>query len=117
VIAPLVGTPFLPPLDGAILLLEDVGEASYRIDRLLTHLSLAGLLGKLAGIALGDFAGCTPRNPDEPTVEEVLEERLGGLGIPVLSGLPIGHGKRNVPVLLGARATLDADRGELSFER
>jgi muramoyltetrapeptide carboxypeptidase len=117
VLAPLIGTPYLPPLDGVILLLEDVGEASYRIDRLLCHLTLAGVFKKVAAVALGDFVGCLPRSPDEPDVLAVLEERLGGLGIPVLAGLPIGHGKRNRAIPLGAVATLDADKRLLEFER
>lgn len=113
VIAPMIGSPYLPAFDGAILLLEDVGEATYRIDRLLTHLALAGVLGRVAGIALGDFAGCSPRNEREPTVEVVLAERLGDLGVPVLQGLPFGHGRKNLAVPLGATVELDAERGRL----
>lgn len=114
VIAPLLGTPYLPPLDGAILLLEDVGEATYRIDRLLTHLRLAGVLGRVAGVALGEFVGCAPRKEEEPTVEAVLIERLGDLGVPVLMGLPFGHGRKNLAVPLGARVELDCERGRLT---
>lgn len=113
VLAPLVGTPFLPSFDGAILLLEDVGEATYRIDRLLTHLRLAGLLSRVAGVALGDFAGCLPRREGEATIAEVVRDRLGDLGVPVLSGLPFGHGQRNLAVPLGARVRLDASARRL----
>jgi muramoyltetrapeptide carboxypeptidase len=115
VLAPLVGTPHLPPLGGAILLLEDVAESTYRIDRLLTGLRLAGLLGRVAGVALGDFWACRPRSDDEPEVGAVLAERLGDLGVPVLAGLPIGHGPRNRAVPLGARAVLDADARRLTI--
>lgn len=114
VIVPLLGTPYLPPLDGAILLLEDVGEATYRVDRLLTHLRLAGVLHRVAGVALGEFVGCAPRKDGEPTVEEVLAERLGDLGVPVLMGLPFGHGRKNLAVPLGARVELDCERGRLT---
>lgn len=109
VLAPLAGTPFFPPIAGAILLLEDIGEATYRIDRLLSGLRLTGALHQIKGVVLGDFVGCEPRNEREPKIEEVLADRLGDLGVPVLSGLPIGHGKRNVAVPLGARVRLDAD--------
>jgi len=113
VLVHMVGSKLLPSLEGAILLLEDVGEATYRIDRMLTHLKLAGLLAGLAGVAAGDFAGCLPRKDGEPEIDAVLEDRLGDLGIPVLTGLPFGHGRRNLAVPLGARATLDADRRRL----
>jgi muramoyltetrapeptide carboxypeptidase len=113
VIAPLVGSGFLPNFHRAIVVLEDVGEATYRIDRLLTQLRLSGLLGRAAGIATGEFAGCGPRNEREQTLQEVLSDRLGDLGIPVLTGLPFGHGRRNVSLPLGARARLDAGAGTL----
>jgi muramoyltetrapeptide carboxypeptidase len=109
VLAPLVGTPFLWVPEGAVLLLEDVGEAPYRLDRLLTHLRLAGVLDRVAAVALGAFHGCKRQRPDEPDALEVLAERLGGLGIPVLAGLPVGHGARNAALPLGAPVTLDAD--------
>ena len=115
VLASLVGTPhlFVPP--GSILLLEDVGEVPYRLDRMLTHLRLAGVFDRIAGIALGDFVNCHSTRPDQPKAAEVLSERLGNLGIPVLAGLPIGHGTRNLAVPLGARATLDASAHRLSL--
>lgn len=116
VIVPLVGTDLLFFPDDVILLLEDVGEAPYRIDRMLTHLHLAGLLGRTRGIVLGDFAGCASPRAGEQSIEEVLAERLGGLGVPVLAGLPFGHGARNHAVPLGARVTLDASAGVLRVE-
>ena len=76
----LVGTPFLPDVSGAILFFEDLGERPYRIDRLLTHLDLAGVFGAASGVIAGDFSGC--REPeatraDSPTAEDVLVDRLG----------------------------------------
>ncbi|MFJ3487364.1 LD-carboxypeptidase [Pseudomonas sp. NPDC090202] len=108
-----IGTPFMPDLEGAILLIEDVGELAYRVDRLLTHLLNCGVLQKLAGIAIGQFSepghGNNPIRPPD-----VLRERLGNLGIPLLGGLPIGHGDRNRSVALGCQALLDADNGTLT---
>ena len=103
-----VGTGDLPDLTGAVLLLEDVGEAPYRIDRMLTHLRRAGALRGLAGVAVGQFTGCTDGRA--VSAVEVLLERLGDLGVPVLGGLPIGH--RAVP--LGPLATLDVSAGTLT---
>ncbi len=113
VIAPLLGTPLLPPLGGAVLMLEDVGEATYRVDRLLTHLRGAGVFDQVAAVAVGDFVGCEPRNDDEPSIDAVLDDRLGDLSVPVLAGLPFGHGRRNLALPLGADASLDADRRTL----
>jgi muramoyltetrapeptide carboxypeptidase len=107
-----VSTPFMPDLNGAILLIEDVGEAAYRVDRMLTHLRNCGILQRLSGIAVGQFsepAGVS----GSVSLSDVLNERLGDLGIPVLGGLSIGHGDPNIAVPLGTLATLDADAGTL----
>ena len=110
----LLGTPHLPELRGAVLVLEDVGEAPYRIDRLLTHWRLSGALQQLAAIGFGRFTGCD--DPDSPTtVEQVLRERSTDLGIPVLAGLPVGHEPGNAALPLGVRARLDADAGQLTL--
>ncbi len=109
-----LGTPDFPDLTGAVLLLEEVQEPPYKIDRMLTHLRRAGVLRGLAGVAVGQFTGCA----DEWAVSivDVLGERLGDLGVPVLGGLPIGHGmgQRTVPV--GVPAILDAVTGTLTAE-
>jgi len=111
----LIGTPWMPSLDGTILVLEDVGEAPYRIDRMLTHWRTAGLLQNLAGIGLGHFRWI-PEDvlPGDLSLEEVLEDRLGDLGIPIVQGLPVGHGRPNKALPLGRRARLDAQTGTLS---
>lgn len=114
VLAALAGTPHAPPLEGAILFLEDVGEAPYRVDRMLTTLRDAGWLARVAGIALGTFSGAEPRE-DGRTVGEVLCDRLGDLGVPVLSGLGAGHVPDNLELPLGAPARLDAERGSITF--
>jgi len=114
----LLGTRWCPPLQGAVLLLEDVGEAPYRIDRMLTHWRLAGALQQLAGLAFGSFEGCDPADDDGRPgfgLEEVLRERVADLGIPVLADLPVGHGAVNAALPLGVRCRLDGDRGLLEL--
>ncbi|MEQ8275233.1 MAG: LD-carboxypeptidase [Deltaproteobacteria bacterium] len=108
VLTPLLGTPYLPPLDGAILVLEDVGEPPYRIDRQLTHLELAGVFDRVAGIAVGEFVNCRSPREGEQSIDEVLDERLGRWACPVVAGLPFGHGTVNLTLPLGAHARLDA---------
>jgi muramoyltetrapeptide carboxypeptidase len=100
-----VGTHDFPDLTGAILLIEDVDEAPYRVDRMLTQLRRAGVLAGLAGVAVGQFVNCTDRWSTD--VADVIGERLGDLGVPVLGGLPIGHGTDQLAVPLGVPATLD----------
>jgi len=92
VLTALAGTDWEPDFRNGIVALEDVGERPYRIDRMLTQLLQATNLRRAAGIALGDFTDCDPK-PGEPslTLREVLEDRLGGLGIPVWGGYPFGH--------------------------
>jgi muramoyltetrapeptide carboxypeptidase len=126
----LLGTTHLPDLRGAILVLEEVGEAPYRIDRLLTHWRLSGALGQLAGIGLGRFSDCDDPDADtDPdadreagdaarfTAEQVLRERTADLGIPVLANLPVGHEPGNAALPLGAWARLDAGGGRLELLR
>jgi len=117
VLAHLLGTPFAPRLDGAILLLEDAGEEGYRIDRLLAHLGGSGALARVAGVALGRFV--VPKRkrsfpPDRPFAE-ILADAFGSLGVPVVSHLPFGHvpGKRALP--LGAESVLDTRAGKLTI--
>lgn len=97
---------------GAILLVEDVTERPYRIDRMLTALRLGGHLQRASAIVVGDFDKCDP-GPDGVTVEEVLADRLGDLGVPVYAGAPFGHAATNAPFVVGARARLS--RGTLHF--
>lgn len=104
VLSALVGTPFLPSMAGAIVFLEDVNEAPYRVDRMLTSLRNAGVLSEVAGIALGAFTS----GPPDPAVEAVLAERLGDLGVPVALGLPSGHVDDNLELPLGAPVRIDA---------
>ncbi len=112
VLGALVGTGFEPPLDGALLLLEDIGERPYRLDRVLTSLRHAGWLDRVAGVVVGELTECRA-GPDGVEAEAVLRERLGGRSIPIAAGLPVGHGTRNEPLWLGRRHRLDAAKGTL----
>ena len=114
-ISRLVGTPWALPLEGAVLFLEEVGERPYRIDRQLTQLRLSGALDWLAGVILGDFVGCAERDGSAPDAEAVLAERLGGRGVPVVAGAPVGHGTRNRALPHGARVRVDAAAGTVEF--
>ena len=112
VLAALCGTPHAPPLDGAILLLEDVGEAPYRVDRMLTTLRAAGWLDRVAGVVLGRFTQCAP-GEDGRTVTDALRDRLGDLAVPVVAGLHAGHVADALALPLGAPARLDGECGTL----
>jgi muramoyltetrapeptide carboxypeptidase len=96
---------------GCILLLEDVGEDCYRLDRMLTQLLRSGALDGVAGIALGTWANCG--SPD--TIRRVMRDRLGGLGVPVSWDLGFGHAAPQSTVPLGVPAELDAGKGTLTF--
>jgi muramoyltetrapeptide carboxypeptidase len=93
--------------DGCVLLLEDVTECPYRIDRMLTSLEAGGHFAHVAAFVLGEFFRCDP-GPDGVRAEDVVRDRLARLGVPVVAGLPVGHGRRNEPVVFGARARVDA---------
>ncbi len=115
VLCALVGTPFQPPLTDSVLVLEDISERPYRIDRMLTTMIQAGCFAGVRAIVLGQFTDCGP-GPDGTTVEHVLIERLSPLGIPIVANAPVGHIDDNLPLLFGAQASLDADRGSVHFE-
>ncbi len=112
----LLGTPVQPQLDGIILALEDVTEAPYRIDRMLTQWRMSGAFKGVRGIALGRFSRCyPPKDIPSWTVEEVLRDRLSDLGLPIVSDLPFGHDGANAALPVGQPVQLDADKGTLSW--
>ena len=117
VLRSLVGTKFMPDLAGCVLALEEVGERPYRIDRTLTQLLTSGALRGVRGIAVGQLFGCeepATGNPDSPGAEAVVLERLGTLGVPVVTGFPFGHAPgRNAALPFGAMVRLDAEHGAL----
>jgi muramoyltetrapeptide carboxypeptidase len=111
----LLGTPIQSDLNGVILALEDVGEAPYRLDRMLTQWRLSGALSQVRGIAIGRFSQCEPPSGiPSYTVEQVLSDRLGDLSIPIVSHLPFGHDGCNAALPVGVMAELDGDKGILS---
>jgi muramoyltetrapeptide carboxypeptidase len=112
VLAATLGTPDFPDLTGAILLIEDVDEPPYKVDRMLTQLRRAGVLGRLAGMAVGQFVRCTDRWSTD--IAEVLDERLRDLAVPVLGGLPVGHGPDQLTVPVGVPALLDVPAATLT---
>ncbi|WP_233552578.1 S66 peptidase family protein [Jiangella rhizosphaerae] len=105
-----IGTPTgWPSAAGCIVLLEDVGEKAYRLDGFVTHLLRAGWFDGVAGIALGSWHDCEP-------VEELMLDRLGPLGVPIVTELGFGHGPSTITIPLGVPATLDADAGTLTLD-
>lgn len=103
ILSHLAGTRWFPPLDGAILFLEDVGERPYRLDRYLTQLRLAGLLDRVAGVAVGQLSGC---DDADARGLDVVREAVLDLGVPAIAGVEAGHEDRSFALPLGARATL-----------
>lgn len=114
VLTALVGTPYFPKLAEAVLLLEDIGERPYRIDRMLTTLMQAGALAEVRAVVLGQFTQCDPGR-DGVDALHVLSERLAELDVPIASGAPIGHIADNHVALLGAEVEVDTQRGFLRY--
>ncbi|MFF4754431.1 S66 peptidase family protein [Streptomyces sp. NPDC002514] len=108
-----LGTPFAPPVArGGLVLLEDVGESPYRVDRLLTQLLRAGRLDGVAGVGLGSWVKCGPYEE----LRAVFADRLGDLGVPVLEEIGFGHCDGALTVPFGVAAELDADAGTLTLD-
>jgi muramoyltetrapeptide carboxypeptidase len=107
----LLGTRFQPDFKGCILFLEDRGEAPYRVDRMLSQMKLAGCFNRLAGFILGTFEDCG--NTDD--IIRIAGDIFKDDKIPILAGLEVGHGKRNLAIPTGLNATLDADLKVLTF--
>ena len=104
-VAATIGTPYAIEPEGAILLLEDVNEAPYRVDRMLSQLRLAGVLDKVSGVVLGSF---TTKEPDEPAkIDAILREYFGGLKVPVIIGFPAGHAPANATLPHGGLVEID----------
>ena len=117
-VSSLVGTGYLPSFKDKILFLEDVGEAPYRMDRMLTQLLNAGLMEGVKGVAIGRCHDCSdnrtnPSGEYRQTVDDVFVERFGRLKIPMVMGLPFGHVSLNATLPVGVKAELDATKGDL----
>lgn len=113
VLGALAGTAWMPTTEGAVWLLEDVGETPYRVDRTLTQLRMAGAFRGARAVVLGAFTGCAPR-ADGTTVEATLRRGLEALGVPVWEGAPFGHGDVHRPWVQGAAVRI-TDDGTLHF--
>lgn len=110
-ISSLIGTPYMPNMKGAILFIEDTNEPLYRIDRMLNHLRLAGIIDDLAGLIAGNFTDCG----EAEEINRLLREVTHGKDIPVVDGLPVGHGTENKTIPMGILAELDTKEMRLSF--
>lgn len=114
VLSALVGTPYVPDFEGAILFLEDIDEAIYRLDRMLTQLALAGHLRQIGGFVFGHCTDCPPgKGHGSLTLEDVLRDHLAPLAIPAYTGAMFGHIERQFTLPIGAAVELDADAGTL----
>jgi muramoyltetrapeptide carboxypeptidase len=113
VLSTLVGTPYMPDMNGAILVLEDTNEAEYRIDRMLTQLALAGILGKISGFIFGQCTDCSApaSGYGNFSLSEILQQHIAPLGIPAFQGAYFGHIANQPFIPMGAEAELDADTG------
>jgi muramoyltetrapeptide carboxypeptidase len=111
-LASTLGSYDFPDLTGAILLIEEVGEPPYKVDRMLTQLRRSGALAGLAGVAVGQFVRCTDEWSTD--IADVLDDRLRDLAVPVLGGLPVGHGPDQLAVPLGVPAMLDVPAATLT---
>tara|TARA_Y100001968_G_C19315606_1_gene696501 strand:- start:295 stop:1173 length:879 start_codon:yes stop_codon:yes gene_type:complete len=115
----LIGTNHFPNLKGCNLILEDIGEDPYRIDRMLTQWRLAGELQKVGGIGLGSFKDCELAKDSEThktfKLKEILKDRLSDLNIPIIADLPVGHINGNAALPIGHASKLDGNKGLLSL--
>lgn len=107
----LLGTPFFPHAPGAILILEEVNEPPYKIDRMFTQLRLAGVFEDLAALLLGTFTDCGPLR----VIRDIVTEAVEGCRFPVLAGFPVGHEALNLPFPVGVFAQVDVAAGRLVF--
>ena len=114
-LAHLAGTPWAPRTKGRVLLLEEIGEEPYRIDRMLTQMRMAGMLEDLAGVLVGSLTGCRPRKGfgPSPSALDVVASFFMNAGIPVIAGLPIGHLAGKITVPLGFEARIDTAAGRI----
>ena len=112
VLTALAGSPYLPDFTGRILFLEDVAEAPYRIDRMLSTLKLMGALDRIAGLVFGECTDCDPGDGyGSLTLDEILDDHIKPLGIPAYRGAMIGHIRQQFIVPVGGKVEMDADAG------
>lgn len=115
-LAALCGSVYMPDLAGKIVFIEDIGEASYRIDRMLVQLIMAAGLKNAAGIIFGNFTNCGPEaGSADQTVSEVIHDHFGSMDIPVVTGYSIGHIDNQTTLAVGMQAEMEADTGIIRF--
>lgn len=114
-LATLCGTPYMPDMSGAILLIEEIGEEAYRVDRLLSQVWNSGILSDIGGLAFGAFTGTDPKriSIDPLPIEEVFAEYVRRADVPTISGVPYGHIGSKLTLPVGVRARIDGDAGAL----
>ncbi|RMD93620.1 MAG: LD-carboxypeptidase [Calditrichaeota bacterium] len=114
----LLGTPYVPDFDNAILFLEDIGEEPYKIDRYLTQLKLAGILHRIGGLILGKFEDCKPSSRTAPslTLERIIEDITADLPIPVVTDFPYGHVDIKFTMPVGGKVLIDSEENKVEFE-
>jgi muramoyltetrapeptide carboxypeptidase len=115
----LLGTPYELDLSGSIVMIEDVALKSIDFDIMFWQMRLAGRFDNIAGVVVSELHGCGKPDPDviaDRSIEDVLEEHLGALGVPVIYGLPLGHGTHLASIPFGVNATLDADARTLTID-
>lgn len=113
-----LGTPYEIDLKGRLLFVEEIGEQPYRIDRMLSHLSLSGKLAEAEGIILGDFKGCNPRPGREGlslSLEEVIGDIIGSIGKPCIANVQAGHCRPMLTIPFGVNVRLDGYKGQLTI--
>jgi len=116
VLSGIVGSPYVPDLNGAILFIEDVGETLYRVDRMMTQLKLAGLFDNLAGFIFGQCPNCLPdASYGSLTLEEIIQDHIQPLGIPAWTGAMIGHVETIVTLPIGGEVEIDATAGTIEM--
>jgi muramoyltetrapeptide carboxypeptidase len=116
-VAHLVGTPYLPPIDGGILFLEDVGEHPYRVERLLYQLHYAGVLGRQGAVLLGSFNGYTPSaNDDGYDLAAMVAHARARFSVPIFTGLPFGHCPDKLTLPVGGRCALTVVDGRARLD-
>ncbi len=116
VLTAMVGSEYLPDFKGNILFLEEVGEDIYRVDRMLTQLKLAGILGEISGFVFGKCSNCdSGESYGSLTLEEVLDDHIKPLGIPAWFGSMIGHIGDKFTMPLGVKAEIDATKGSITL--
>lgn len=116
VLTAMLGTGQLPDFSKSVVLLEDIGERPYKLDRMLTQHRQANTFKGVAGFLIGQLSGCEPGEAEDYKAADVIVENLSHLGVPILTGLPLGHDGNSRAVLFGATALIDAAEATLTID-